>query len=58
MWADQVLGYSPPPRHQRRPAVVQPQWPRLGYATAATSRRLSPYPVFAAGPARVAIRHG
>jgi hypothetical protein len=57
--ARQVLGYYPPPRHRRRPALVQPQWPRLGTASLATSRGQRPYyPVFSAGPGRVAIRHG
>jgi len=51
-----LFGYYPP-RHRRRPAVFQPQWPRLGTATVAM-RRTSSYPAFAGSPAAVAIRHG
>jgi hypothetical protein len=62
--AHQLVGYYPPPRHRRRPAVIQPQWPRLGNAAVAASRGTGPYPAFVASPvfvasrARVAIRHG
>jgi hypothetical protein len=52
----QLFGYYPP-RHRRRPAVLQPQWARFGYAVVAAPRRASPYPAFAGSPARVAVRH-
>lgn len=55
-------------RHRRRPAALQPQWPRLcvaGDSYVALPRQLSPYPAlaasparFSAGPGRVAAWHG
>jgi hypothetical protein len=71
--AHQLVGYYPP-RHRRRPAIAQPQWPRLGNAAVAAPRGFGPYPVFAspvfaspvfatspvftASRSRVAVRHG
>jgi hypothetical protein len=39
----QLFGYYPP-RHSRRPAVVQPQWPRLANAAVAGQYAFIPYP--------------
>jgi hypothetical protein len=52
VWAHQLVGYYPPPRHRRRPGLVRTQRPWLSTAAVAAPYGLSPYPVFVAGQVR------
>jgi hypothetical protein len=54
VWLHQLVGYSSPPRHRLRPGMARAvQRRRLGTATVAAPRGLSPYPAFVAVQGRV-----
>jgi hypothetical protein len=52
IWTRQVVGYYPPPRHRRQPAVTWASRLGLGSTPVAAQRGLGGYPVFASGQVR------